>query len=142
VPNSNLFRNKLVFEFGMCTTDVVDTFKGLFVRDLGSRNPPVSVAFVLPSEVLEEVHDAILGARFFEYPSTFSVVGDEHVMPADHYRLTVRSGGVLHSVSWVDDTTSPSEEANRLQFLFARIKRLSASRPEVKHLPQARVDCL
>jgi hypothetical protein len=62
------------FEFGICTTDVLDTFNGVFVRGMGGRDPDVSVSLALPSDVLEAIHEAVVNARFFEYPSEFNTL--------------------------------------------------------------------
>jgi hypothetical protein len=131
------------FEFGVCTTDVLDTFNGVFVRDMGPRVPAVTVRLVVPSDVLQGIHDAVVAAGFFEYPARLSASGgDAYVVPAEHYRLEVRSAGKLHSVSWEDHTRPRSEDANRLRFLFTRIKELLAYRAELKNLPRPSVECL
>ena len=130
------------FEFGTCTTDVLDTFNGVFVRDMGPHVPAVSVPLALPSDVVEAIHGAVINAMFFAYPSEFSDSGPVRVMPANHCRLAVRRGGSTYFVSWVDDTLPRSDEANRLRFLFTRIQQLVANRPELKSLPQAPVLCL
>jgi hypothetical protein len=127
---------------------VLDTFNGVFVRDMGPQVPTVSVPLALPSDVVEAIHSAVINAMFFEYPSEFNDAGPANdsdrvrVMPASHYRLAVRRGGSTHSVSWVDDTLPRSDEANRLRFLFTRIQQLVANRPELKSLPHPRVQCL
>ena len=130
------------FEFGTCTTDVLDTFNGVFVRDMGPQVPAVSVPLVLSSEVVEAIHGAVINAMFFGYPSEFNDSGPVRVLPANHYRLAVRRSGSTHSVSWVDDTLPRSDEATRLRFLFTRIQQLVADRPELKSLPEAPVLCM
>jgi hypothetical protein len=43
----------------MCTTDVLDTFKNVFVRDMGRRDPAVSVPLVPPAEFIKAIYEAV-----------------------------------------------------------------------------------
>jgi hypothetical protein len=61
------------FEFGLCTTDVLDTLQGVFMRDMGSRAPLVSRAVNVPAEALAAAWRAISEAQFFDYQSNFRV---------------------------------------------------------------------
>jgi hypothetical protein len=130
------------FEFGVCTTDVLDTFKNVFLRDMGWTNPAVSAPLVLPPDVRQAIYEEVVKARFFEYPTRFSFAGDMWVMPADHYRLEVRSAGVSHTVVWLDDVGPRTEEADRLRALFTTIRQLLDGLPEVKRLPTPRLHCI
>jgi hypothetical protein len=79
------------FEFGRCTTDVLDTFQGVFMRDMGSPNAPVvSSAVNVPAEALAAAWRAITAAQFFDYQSNFRVTGNSVFAPAIHYRLAAR----------------------------------------------------
>jgi len=66
-PNDFAFR----LEYGVCTTDVIDTFDYVFVGDLGTRSPAVSISVALPHESRDAVYRAITAAEFFSYPSEF-----------------------------------------------------------------------
>jgi hypothetical protein len=129
------------FAFGVCTRDVLDTFTGVFVRDMGSGEAAVPVPVTLPSDVLHAIYQAVVETKFFDYPPEFSVRGNSVFAPADHYRLEVRSAGITHTVSWRDGIRPSTPEADRLRDLFTMIRRLVSDRPEVKRLPVARVGC-
>jgi hypothetical protein len=129
------------FEFGVCTTDVLDTFKGVFLRDLGPT-PSVSIDVSLPSEMVTGFYQAVVDARFFDYPPEIDPRTEWTVLPAESYRLTVRSAGVTHQVHWVDKSRASTDQAVRLRTLFRRIKRQLLELPEVRSLPRAAVICL
>jgi hypothetical protein len=129
------------FEFGLCTNDIVDTFEGTFVRDMGPHDPAVSIPLVLPSEMLNAIYGAVEEARFFEYPSEFHVSGSSAFAPAEHYRLEVRTTGVRHVVTWRDAIRPTTAEADRLRSLFSRIRQLVVNLPDVQRLPRAGVGC-
>lgn len=53
------------FEYGLCTSEVLDTFKGIFSREMKPA-PDASVPLTLEVESLKRIHRAIADARFFE----------------------------------------------------------------------------
>jgi hypothetical protein len=128
-------------EFGACTTDVFDMFKGTFRRVIGTK-PDALVDVALPPDVRNNIYQAIVDAHFFEYPEEFSPRTTMIVSPAEHYRLLVRSGGVSHEVHWVDNAGASTAEAERLRTLIRRIIRQALELPEVAKLPRAEVGCL
>jgi len=129
------------FEYGLCTTDVFDTFKGEFIRDMGPGEAAVSVPVVLPSGSLNAVYRDVLAARFFEYSAGFRIDGGAEFGPTMHYRMQVRSGGVTHTVTWTDRIRPSTSEADRLRDLFTRLIKMVADQPDVKRLPPAGIGC-
>jgi hypothetical protein len=145
-------------EYGLCTTDVLDTFQGVFVRDLGSR--VASIPLALSRESLDAAFQAIATAHFFDYPSsvwtkptsdcivtpntgggstvTCSAIGA--ASPASHYKLTVQNAGVTHTVSWWDNAPS-TEPTNRLRTMFNNIVELIRGMPQVRRLPLPQALC-
>ena len=144
-------------EYGLCTTDVLDTFEGVFVRDLGMRVSAVSIPLTLPQRSIDVVFQAVIAAHFFDYPADFRIKPTSNCTvtpnggscggvssvfaPADHYRLTVRSDGVSHTVSWHDSIAPSTEEANRLRDMLHVIIEMIRGLPEVQRLPLAQVGC-
>jgi hypothetical protein len=132
------------FEFGTCVTTVLDTFTGVYEsRIKGGTDQPVLLPLTVGSDVLTAIHQAVIDARFSEYPSEFRVAprvgpsGIQEVMtvtPVDSYRLDVRSAGVRHEVSWQDSNRISTPEADRLRALFSKLKEVVRSLPEVKLL--------
>jgi hypothetical protein len=128
-------------EFGLCTTDVLDTFKGVFIRDMGSREPAISIPIDLSNELLRLMHREIVAARFSEYPADFHVRGSIGFAPAMRYSLETRIDGTSHSVTWRDGIKPSTPDADRLRNLFMTIKSVITDHPDVSRLPQARVGC-
>jgi len=128
------------FEYGVCTTDVLDTFKGTFRRDTGMGN--VTIDLVLPEESLRAIHEEIVAARFFDYPAEFRVNGNLLISPAMRYRLEVRSDGTTHTVGWTDGTRPSTAEADRLRNLFTKLIDRITSLPSVKALPMPQLGCM
>jgi len=137
-PSDFAFR----FEFGLCTTDVMDTFENTFTRDVNSdQYPATSVSLVLPAATIQAIYDALVNARFFEYPSEFHVESSSVVVPSSHYRLEVRSGGAKHTVSWRDDSGTSTAQKDQLRSLFKKIASLIHARPEVQRFFTSIVVC-
>jgi hypothetical protein len=128
-------------EYGRCSTDVLDTFNGVFVRDMGARDPAVSIPVVLSGESMSAIYREVVAAEFFNYPAEFRVHGTSEFGPAMHYRLQVRSGGTTHIVTWTDGTGPSTPEANRLRVLFTTMVKLITDQSDVKRLPVARIAC-
>jgi hypothetical protein len=146
-------------EYGLCTTDVLDTFQGVFVRDSGVR--AISIPLKLPQESLDAVFQAIMTARFFDYPSDFRTKARSNCIvtpntsggatvecsgisgfgPANHYRLEVRNAGAMHVVSWRDGIAPSTDEANQLRTMLATIIDMVRRLPQVQRLPVAQVAC-
>ena len=147
-------------EYGVCTTDVLDTFQGTFVRDLGGPVPPLSIPLTLPQPSRDMALQAVLDARFFDYPSEFRTTppsctvktnaiggswaecpGVSAFAPSNHYKLTVRNAGVTHTVSWQDGIRPSTEQADRLRQMLQTIIEMVRALPELQRLPGAQVGC-
>jgi hypothetical protein len=128
-------------EYGRCSTDVLDTFNEVFVREMGGRSPAVSIPVVLSAESMSAIYRDVVAAEFFSYPSEFRVHGTSEFGPAMHYRLQVRSEGGTHIVTWTDGTGPSTPEANRLRDLLTRMVKLITDQSDVKRLPLARGAC-
>ena len=129
------------FEYGRCTTDVLDTFQGVFMSDSGVRGANLSIPLTIPPDSLRAVYQAITAAQFFQYPSDFRVKGNTRFGPSNHYRLEVRNAGLEHVVSWRDNSAPSTDEANRLRDMFSTITRVIRSLPQAQSLPVANVGC-
>ena len=131
----------LHFAFGVCTTDVADTFEGRYVRDLGfgknaSASMPVSDA------ERQRLDELITSASFFDYPPDFRPAGSDFVEAHLRIVLTVRRNGVRHTVSWRDANHSSTPEAARLRTLVTELIKLFRAMPAVAQLPKADAICL
>jgi hypothetical protein len=127
------------FEYGLCASEVLDTFKRTFTREMKPA-PDLHVPLTLEAESLTEVRRAIADARFFEYPSEFRP-GVPNFAPGYHYRLTVQEAGRRHSVFWHDNARPSTPEADRLRRLFTVMMQVISMHPKVQRLPRANAAC-
>jgi hypothetical protein len=58
------------FEYGLCTSEVFDTFKAIFIREM-KPEPELAIPLTLEGGSLTDIRRAVADARFFEYPSEF-----------------------------------------------------------------------
>ena len=127
------------FEYGVCTSEVLDTFKAIFIREM-KPEPELRVPLTLEGGSLADIRRAVADARFFEYPSEFRP-SDPNFAPYYHYRLTVLDAGRRHSVFWQDNARTSTPDADRLRQLFTTIRHVIAAHPKVQQLPRANAAC-
>src|SRR5580704_4173814 len=109
------------FEFGICFTERLDTFSGVFTETFYGvpARPTVTAQMSLTDAQMRTIHRAIDKIGFADYPSTYSGVpsGLQTVglhSPYASYRLEVRNDGAVHTVSWAERFTPTTAEADRL----------------------------
>ena len=135
------------FEVGTCLTERLDTFDGVFVKDIGGEPARTVTAHIsLTDAQMTEIYRAIENIRFFDYPSTFSGVptGLNEVAefhPAPTYRFEVRNGASVHTVSWKDAYKPTTAEADRLRDFFSMVLGFIHEHPAFKRLPPAIAGC-
>lgn len=130
------------FEVRRCLTEKFDTFSGEFSEELGGEPARCATArFSLADSRMRAIYQMIEKVRFFDLAPVFDGVptGASQVMttvPANTYRLEVRSGGVTHSVLWKDAYSPTTKEADTLRALFSMIIAFIHDHPEFKRLPR------
>jgi hypothetical protein len=129
------------FEWGVCFTDVVDTFDNVVERFVRRDLHVSSAPSLVSQQVKDAIYKAIIEARFFEYPSEFRVKGHIAFAPAPHYRLVVRNAGRSHSVFWHDSSGPSTDEADRLRLMFTTIEQVLSGLPELNRLPIPNIGC-
>src|SRR5438132_11407312 len=91
------------FEVGDCFTERLDTFSGVFTKNLGGDpTETVKAQIYLTDAQMSAIYRTLENLRFFDYPSTFVGVpaGVREVtttVPYNAYRLEVRNAGVVHT---------------------------------------------
>src|SRR5262249_15494696 len=129
------------FEVGDCSTERLDTFSGIFTKNLGGWPARIVTApIVLTDAQMSEVYRTIENIRFFDYPSAFVGVRRDvneitTTVPYDTYRFEVRNAGVVHTVSWRDSDKPTTLEADRLRDLFSMVLSFIHEHHEFKRLP-------
>jgi hypothetical protein len=135
------------FEVGDCLTERLDTFNGVFTKNLGGEPArTVTAQIVLTDAQMSAIYRTVEGIHFFDYLSTYSGVptGVREVTTnsdAPMYRLEVRNGGAAHTVSWYDAYRPTTTEADRLRDLFTMVLGFIHEHPEFKRLPRPTVNC-
>ena len=135
------------FEVGDCLTERLDTFNGLFTKDLGGEHArTVTAPISLTDAQMLAIYRTIENIRFFDFPATFNGVplGLQIVTslsPHFTYRLEVRNGGVVHAVVWKDAYKPTTADADRLRDLFSMMLGFIHEHPEFKRLPRSTVGC-
>jgi hypothetical protein len=135
------------FEYKPCAANTLDTYKSVYIRDMGPGAPPISIPLTLSSEQLAAVEARVDDIHFFEYKPDFrrvppGLVETITTTPSTTYRLEVRRLGAVHTVEFDDANRPRSEEASRLLELFNLIIGFVDERPDVKRLPRPRVACM
>jgi hypothetical protein len=129
------------FEVGDCSTERLDTFSGIFTKNLGGWPARIVTApIVLTDAQMSTIYRTIERIRFFDYPSTFvGVPAGVHevtrTVPSNTYRLEVRNAGVVHIVVWKDADKPTTAEADHLRDLFSMVLGFIHEHPEFKRLP-------
>lgn len=134
------------FQFGLCSTNSFDTFKGEFIRDLGhDPRRSVTIPMSLSDAQMRAIYEGMARIRFFNYPSRFTGAPPGVIVaefgPAMNYRLEVMNASVVHTVSWQDNTRPATEEARQLRELFSMMVGLIHEHPDVKRLPAVKGGC-
>jgi hypothetical protein len=133
-------------EFGVCTTDVIDTAARRYTRDTGQGKKSATVA--LSAQELLDLANEVADTAFFEWPRR---IESRHanpdgtitqVFPSARYRLEVRGDGRRHLVEFEDHQNWNGEPENSMRRLVNSIIHLYRQRPEVKRLPDIAVGCL
>ena len=112
------------FEVRDCLAERLDTFSGIFTKDLGgSPGRTVKAQIALTDAQMSTIYRTIESIKFFDYPATFVGVATgvpevTTTVPYDTYHLEVRNGGVIHAVTWKDAYKPTTVEADRLRNLF------------------------
>jgi len=136
-----------VFEYGVCSTNTLDTFTGWFRRQPGEPGrEPATMQISLTGSQMRYIYQTIEKIGFFDYPSVYvslpvGLAAIRTAMGFPRYRLEVRSRAMFHSVQWDDRVQPTTAEADRLRRLFGWIVAFINSDRLVSRLPHAAADC-
>ena len=136
----------LMFEYGMCGTDILDTFANTYTKDM-LVEPPVEVPLALSVAELQAIYNKMVEIDFYSYPSDFQIAAPNdqivaHVTPAMSYRFTVRKGGQFKIVRWTDDIPESADpKAEKLRELARFILQVVQSHVEALQLSTPSAVC-
>ena len=136
----------LIFEYGACGTDRLDTFRGDFTQDRLVESPITTPITITLSDKIS-IYQKTLDINFFSYPAHYTIppAADgsiTQVIPATHYLFIVRNQDQTKTVEWLDNIVEPKTvEAERLRELAHLLIDLIKAKPEVKRLPELTAGC-
>ncbi len=136
-----------VFEFGACSMDKLDTFKGEFTQDRVVE-PSMTIPLRLSDEQMTKIYGKMLEINLARYPEVFAIpkplIGEVvELPPAYHYALMVENGESRTSIRWTDDIVQPTMlEADRLRELFQLIIQMVQGYPGYQQLPELKFRCI
>lgn len=136
-----------VFEYGICTTNRLDTSMGTFVIGLPPGRPPIALPLVLTDSELAAIYQKMADINFFGYPTqVVDPVGPgtpgAGMFPSTTYHWVVNDGARTKEVTWNDILVTPTTiEATRLRELAKLMTQIIEARPEVRQLPNLGFGC-
>jgi hypothetical protein len=136
----------IVFAWGSCFTERLDTLAGTFSRSQEGSTPLV-VSLRLSATDLVAIRDEARAIDLAAYPEQFAIrmpLGGSGttMMPATRYNITVLEGGRVEHVQWTDDIVAPTTTmADRLRSFVGLILQIVEADPVVRQLPLPRRLC-
>ena len=136
-----------VFEFGSCSMDKLDTFKGEFTQDRVVE-PSITIALGLSAEQKAMIYEKIVEIDLGRYPEVFAIpkplIGEVVMISSPYnYGLTVENGESRTSIRWTDDIVQPTTpKADQLRELFRLIIQMVREDPGYQQLPEVNFGCI
>ncbi len=134
---------RLVFKYGVDGKNVLDTYRGIYTKDM-VVDPPKTVRMCLLEEDLERIYEKMVEIGFFDsYPGRLyerverEVVGE--CTPYSTFYFRVQCGDSVKELRWSDRFDySGNEGAEDLMELIRLIIEIIEATPEYKKLPEPR----
>jgi hypothetical protein len=136
-----------VFEFGACSMDKLDTFKGEFIQERVVE-PSITIPLQLSNGQMTMIYQKMVDIRLADYPEVFKVpkplIGEVVMISSPYnYDLTVENGASKTSIRWADDIVQPTTaKADRLRELFRLIIQIVQEHPGYQQLPEVKFGCI
>lgn len=139
----------LIFAYGVEAKNKLDTFKGIYTRDM-VVDPSITVNLYLSKNELDRIYQKMVEINFFDYPDNFSVsVPPEEagtLTPYSSYYFRVKHDSKIKELWWDDNKfrmegnniTYKDEKAEKLKELIELIRNIIESKEEYTKLPTPR----
>lgn len=143
-PESNF---GFVLEFGSCSVDKLDTFKGEFTQNRVVE-PSITIPLRLTDEQMTMIYGKMIEIEVAQYPEVFAIpkplIGEAVMISSPYnYALMVRNGESIISIRWTDDMVQPTTaKADRLRELFRLIIPMVEEHPDYQQLPEVNFGCI
>jgi len=136
---------QFVADYGVAGRNRLDSFQGLFFKDLGPKEERASTKLVLSNDDLQSLYCdlAMIESQWHVFSTEFAPDPDSEntgttmfVQPYATYRLTWSAGGfVARTLTWEDSALSQAPEAVALRAWFKKLQQAIEATPEWKALP-------
>ena len=136
-----------VLEFGPCSIDKLDTFRGEFTQDRVVE-PPITIPLELSHEQMTMIYGKMVEINLARYPEVFEVskplIGGVVMLSSPYnYVLTVENGESKTSIRWTDNMVqSTTPKADQLRELFRLIIQMVQEHPGYQQLPEVKFGCI
>ena len=136
-----------VLEFGSCSIDKLDTFKGEFTQDRVVE-PSITIPLRLSDEQKAMIYGKMLEINLARYPEVFEIpkplVGELVMISSPYnYALMVQNGELKTSIRWTDNIVQPTTpKADQLRELFRLIIQMVQENPGYQQLPEVKFGCI
>lgn len=136
-----------VLEFGSCSMDKLDTFKGEFTQDRVVE-PSITIDLGLSDEQMTMIYGKMVEIDLARYPEVFAVpkplIGEVVMISSPYnYVLTVENGELRTSIRWTDNIVQPTTpKADQLRELFRLIIQMVQEDPGYQQLPEVNFGCI
>jgi hypothetical protein len=131
-----------IFKFGVGAKNELDTFKGIFIKDM-ILDPPITTNLKVTQQEMDTIYQKMVEMDFVNYPDVFKVIVPPGsitgmVTPNDTYYFRVSYRSRIKEIFWNDVITNENAEATNLRSLCRLIQDIIRSKAEYKNLPPAR----
>ena len=136
-----------VLEFGRCSLNKLDTFKGEFTQDRVVE-PSITIPLQLSDEQMTMIYGKMVEINVARYPEVFAVpkplIGEVVMISSPYnYDLLVENGESRTSIRWTDNIVQPTTpKADRLRELFRLIIQMVQEHPGYQGLPEVKFGCI
>lgn len=136
-----------VLEFGPCSMDKLNTFKGEFTQDRVVE-PSITIPLQLSGEQMAMIYEKMAEIDLAYYPEVFEVpkplIGEVVMISSPYnYDLMVQNGESRISIRWTDNIVQPTTaKADRLRELFKLIIQMVQEYPDYQQLPEVNFGCI
>lgn len=137
----------LVFEFGTCAIDKLDTFTGEFTQERVDESD-ITIPLQLSGGQMSIIYEKMVEIDLMSYPEVFEVskpLWGEVMMISSPYNyvLTVQNGKFEVLIRWTDNIVRPTiAKADQLRELFRLIIQMVHEHPDYQQLPDVNFGCI
>ena len=127
----------LVFKYGVGAKNELNTFRGMFTKDMVS-DPSITIRLTLSKQELAQIYQKMVEIGFFNYSDSFPLRQDGSVTPSSDYYLKVENGSRTKEVRWNSNSQLDTNVDKGLHETADLIRSIIEQKLEYKILPPPR----